>query len=154
MAPLLWTIALVRLMAAAALLLLPAGCESERQRVQETEQMLIAAGFHAEPADSPEKEAQLRALPPHQFLAQPIEVGGRRTTGYVYADPDGCHCVFVGDEKAFQAFHQLAIQKKIADEYLAAAQLSESAAFNWAMWGPFWPPPVIVVPQPVARGRR
>jgi hypothetical protein len=71
----------------AALLLFPAGCASERQRVQETEQMLIAAGFPAERANIPEKEAQLRALPPHQLLAQPIEIAGQPTTGYVYRRP-------------------------------------------------------------------
>lgn len=30
-------------------------------------------------------------------------------TGYAYANPDVCHCMFVGDQSIYQAFAQLAI---------------------------------------------
>jgi hypothetical protein len=147
--------ALNRMIAVAALLVLCAGCVSERERWEETEQMLVAAGFKMEPADTPEKQAELAALPPHKLLAQPLQAGGKQTTGYVYADPDLCHCVFVGDDKAYQAFAQLSFQKQLADEYRQASLMAENAAFDWSMWGPgFWPPPVVVVhehPPPPAR---
>jgi hypothetical protein len=59
--------------------------------------------------------------------------------GYVYADPDVCHCVLVGNPKAYQAFQQLSFQKKLADEYRRTAQLQADAAFDWNLWAPgFW----------------
>ncbi len=129
----------------AAMLLVAAGCAGDP--VPETEQMLAAAGFQMEPADTPERQAELASLPPHRVLAQSLQVGGTPAVGYVYADPDHCHCLFVGDAKAYQSFQQLALQKRIADEYLQAATLNQDAAFNWGHWGPgFWGPmPVIVV---------
>jgi hypothetical protein len=133
-----------RRLAAAAALLVLAGCTAQ---VRDTEQMLGAAGFVPQPADTPEKQAELAALPPHRLLMQHLRTGGGETTAYVYADPDQCHCIYVGDAKAFQAYQQLAFQKRLADEQLQAAQMAEDASFDWGVWGPgFWgPPPVVVV---------
>lgn len=100
-----------RVVTVAVLLLAYAGCDADRDLHKDTEQMLITAGFHMEPADTPEKEAQLKTFPPHTLLAQPLQAGGSGTTGYVYADPDECHCVFVGDAKAYQTFARLAASK-------------------------------------------
>jgi hypothetical protein len=138
---------LPRLPVVIVLLALVAGCASERERVQQTEQMLIASGFRMELADTPEKQAALARLPPHKLLMQPLEAGGKATAGYVYADPDVCHCVIVGDPNAYQAFEQLSLQKRLADEYRQAAELQADAAFNWDLWAPgVWgPAPVVVV---------
>jgi hypothetical protein len=129
------------------LVLLCAGCASTA--VQDTEQMLSAAGFQMRVADTPQKQAQLAALPPHQLVSQRLDKGSSETTGYVYADPDHCHCLYVGDTRAYQAFQQLAFQKRIADEQLRAAEMQQNAALDWGVWGPgFWgPEPVIVVPR-------
>jgi len=127
--------------------LLVAVCASEQAQVQQTEQMLAAAGFQMQPADTPQRQAQLMATPPHQLLTQTLRVGGKTTPGYVYADPDGCHCVYLGTPQAFQAYQQLALQQRIANEQLQAAEMQEDAAFDWGMWGPgYWgPEPVVVV---------
>jgi hypothetical protein len=47
----------------AALLLVAVGCASHP--VPETEQMLAAAGCRMEPADTPERQAELASLPLH-----------------------------------------------------------------------------------------
>src|SRR5258708_33024389 len=134
----------------AGLLLAAGGGASDP--VPETEQMLTAAGFRMEPADTPERQAELASLPPHQVLVQPVRVGDTPTTGYVYVDPDHCHCLFVGDAKAYQAFQQLAVQKRIADEYLQAASLNENAAFEWSHWGPgFWGPQPVIIERDLHR---
>ena len=83
---------------------------------------LTAAGFEMRSADTPEKQAQLATLPPHRLLAQRNDASGTPQLGYIYADPEGCHCAFVGDARAYQAFQQLAMQKRIADEHLATAR--------------------------------
>jgi hypothetical protein len=114
--------------------------------------MLAAAGFKMLPADTPERQAQLAILPPHQLLVQHLNAAGNDTDGYVYADRDFCHCLYVGNANAFQAFQQMAFQKRLADERLQAAEMEENAAFNWSMWAPgdWGPGPVVVVHE---RGR-
>src|SRR4051812_43538760 len=69
-----------------------AGLQSADTRAAEP--ALTAAGFEARPADTPEKLAMLRSLPPGRVLAQP-QHGERR---YVYADPAGCVCLYVGGD--------------------------------------------------------
>jgi hypothetical protein len=141
------------LLAALLLLLLCSACASERDRIAEVEQMLAAAGFTMEQADTPGRQAQLASLPPHQVMVQQIEAGGTPKTAYVYADPDLCHCLYIGDQRSFQAFQQLAMQKRIADEHLQAAQMEEMARLDWDMWAPpVWPAPIIVVHE--HEGRR
>jgi hypothetical protein len=133
--------------AAGILLLCCAACASTA--VEETEQMLSAAGFQMRFADTSGKRAQLAALPPHRVVAQRLDAGGSETMGYVYADPDRCRCLYVGDSRAYQAFQRLALEKRIADEQLRAAEMQQNAALDWNVWGPgFWgPEPVIVVPR-------
>jgi len=127
-------------------LLLLAACASEREIAQEMEQMLAAAGFRMQPADTPQRQTELAALPPRQLLAQRLQAGGKDAVGYVYGDPDFCHCVYLGDAKAFQAYQQLAFQQRLAQERLQAAAMEESASFNWGAWGPgFWGPEQVIV---------
>jgi hypothetical protein len=129
------------LTAIAALLLICSGCTSEQDRVQSMEQMLAAAGFKATPITS-DKQAQLAALSPRKLLFRQVRADARQTLGYVYSDPDVCHCVFVGDAQAYQKFSQLAFQKKLAAEYRETAAMAEDASFNWNMWAPgLWYPP-------------
>ncbi len=116
-----------------ALAMLAAGCASP---VPDTESMLAAAGFQMRLADTPQKQAQLTALPPQRLLMQQFGKGDHRVIGYLYADPEFCHCVYVGTERAFQAFQQMAFQRRIADDQLMAAEMNQDAAMNSWMWGP------------------
>jgi hypothetical protein len=54
-------------------------------------------------AATPQQIERLRALPPRKFVAR--TAGGRRY--YLYADPDLCKCVFLGDETAMQSYKDL-----------------------------------------------
>jgi hypothetical protein len=64
---------------------------------------LVDAGFIMRPANTPEKIARLRQLPPRKFV--------RRKTGaghyYIYADPHYCKCALVGSERAMQAYRDM-----------------------------------------------
>ena len=128
----------------AAVLLSLSGCATEAMRVQDTEQMLAAAGFGAKPADTPQRQAQLATLPPHLLMMQPRPAGNAETIIYVYADARFCHCLWVGDAGAFGRFQQLAFQQRLADQYMAAEMQQQA---DWSMWGPgFWAPgPLAIV---------
>jgi hypothetical protein len=112
-------------------------CAALREReIQTIEEMLAAAGFTMKPADTPEKMANLRSLPPHELIVQHRD----GQTYYVYADPDVCRCVWLGDQQQYASFQQLRLQKQIADEQLLAAQIYRDAALRWDFWGrwPWW----------------
>jgi Protein of unknown function (DUF3551) len=61
-------------------------------------------------AAAPQQLERLRSLPPRKFVARSI--GGRRY--YLYADPDLCKCVFLGDEAAVQSYKDLVGQGRLA----------------------------------------
>jgi hypothetical protein len=61
-------------------------------------------GFVMRPANTPAQLERLRQLPPRTFVAR--NKNGRRY--YLYADPDYCKCVFVGDELAMKNYRDLA----------------------------------------------
>ena len=60
-------------------------------------------GFVMRPANTPQQIERLRLLPPRTFVARSKD--GRRY--YLYADPDYCRCVFVGNELAMKNFQAL-----------------------------------------------
>jgi hypothetical protein len=113
------------------------GCQSQSAIVTEHEDNLAAAGFIVRPANTPERQAMLNRLPPHQFVQR---MNGD-TVHYIYADPLVCGCLYVGTQQAFNQykFHQQ--QQNLANEQLMAAQAYSDAAWNWDAWGP-WVPPV------------
>jgi hypothetical protein len=64
---------------------------------------MVDAGFVMRPADTPQKLERLRLLPARQFI-------GRTRNGkhyFLFADPDLCKCVFVGNQAALQAYHNM-----------------------------------------------
>lgn len=67
---------------------------------QSTGQMLIAAGFNPIAATTPEMVKKLMSLPANQF--QQRQKAGR--TYYVYADPSGCTCAYVGSPQAMKRY--------------------------------------------------
>jgi hypothetical protein len=68
-----------------------------------TDMKLEDMGFIMRPATTPAQLERLRLLPPRKFV--------RRTKGdrryYLYADPDFCQCVFVGNELAMKNYQAL-----------------------------------------------
>lgn len=106
----------------------------QRQEAQQTESILSAAGFQMKPADTPAKLAHLQTLTPRKLV--PHMKDGRLL--YVYADPKGCQCLFVGDEQAYQRYQQLALQKQLTQEQMMTAEMNEDAAMDWGLWGPYW----------------
>ena len=73
-------------------------CQPGRQRHEARGHGLCHARGRYAGADD-----RLRQLPPRTFVAR--TKGGRRY--YLYADPDYCKCVFVGDELAMKNYRDL-----------------------------------------------
>jgi hypothetical protein len=80
-----------------------AGQEGNDMRLEDMR--LEDMGFVMRPADTPARIERLRLLPPRTFVARSKD--GRRY--YLYADPDYCKCVFVGDELAMKNYHDLTL---------------------------------------------
>jgi hypothetical protein len=125
-----------RLRHAAVLLnILLAACAS---RIEQKENLLVAAGFQFRPADTPERTAALKRLPAHRFVRQVRD--GKPV--WIYADPTICGCLYAGNEQAYQTYRQEVFQKRLANERERAAQMNEDAAMEqvqWEMWGPWAP---------------
>jgi hypothetical protein len=71
--------------------------------------MLTAAGFHMVPADTLERQEDLRSRPPHRIMSGAKD----SSVEYTYADPDNCHCVYIGGEKEYSEYERLRVQKEI-----------------------------------------
>jgi uncharacterized protein YdbL (DUF1318 family) len=118
-----------------ALVVVATGCAAIRKGDVDTqEQLLSASGFQMKLADTPQKLAHLQTMTSQKLV--PHTKDGKLY--YVYADPEFCKCLFVGNEPAYQKYQQLALQQKLSQERLNAAAMNEEAAMTRGMWGPYW----------------
>ena len=102
------------------------------QNAEDKEQLLAAAGFKMQLADTPEKLAHLKTLTQQKIVTH--EKDGKNY--YIYADATTCQCLYIGQDSNYQNFQQLQIQKNIVQEQQMSAEMNENAAMNWGMWGP------------------
>ena len=104
-----WKVAVLLLALAAG-----AGCASlARDHALAREQMLLGAGFSKKPAETDAQRAQLEKLPAQKLV--PIPSGGE--TGYVYADPDFCVCLYVGTQEAGDRFLAAITREWVVTDY-------------------------------------
>ena len=103
-----------------------AGCATfERNEVTGQEQWLAAAGFRAQPADTPEKMSSLASRPAHKLVSQPED----DHYVYSYAHPDYCRCLYFGGPEEYSAYERLRLARQVAlEEY----------RIGWGVWGPRW----------------
>jgi hypothetical protein len=111
------------------------GCAAMRQEAaHRKENLLVASGFAMKAADTPEKLAQLQAMPQLRMVARPAPNGG---VVYTYADAQGCKCLYTGNAAQYQEYRRLALQQQIAEAQVEAAEANEAAAMDWGWWGPW-----------------
>jgi hypothetical protein len=88
------------------------GCATVRKgKTQNTEDLLIAAGFTKKFATTTEGQAKLNAL-------KPLKIVRAKKDGeviYVYPDPYNCKCAYVGGEQQYAEYKRLAIQQKVGE---------------------------------------
>ena len=102
------------------------GCSSTPQK----EDILSAAGFKMVPADTPERQAHLKSLPPDKITT--VQRSGKLY--YTFPDPKK-NVLYVGGEQQYQQYRKLSLQKQMADEQLTAASMNEDAWGAWGAWG-------------------
>lgn len=98
------------------------------------ENILAAAGFQMKPADTPDKLAQLQAMPQLKMIARNSPKG---QLVYTYADAQGCKCLYTGNAQQYADYRRLALQQQMAESEVEAAQANEAAAMDWGWWGPW-----------------
>ena len=110
-----------------ALLALSVGCATT---TQSTENMLVAAGFKVVTPKTPAQQQKLQKLPPGK-VAQVNKAG---KTYYVF--PDAAHNqAYVGGPKQYQAYQQLRLQNKLAEQNLETAEMYQDSMMGWGAWG-------------------
>jgi hypothetical protein len=111
-----------------ALLALAGGCAS--METQSKENLLIAAGFKVIVPSTPAQQQKLQALPADKVTL--VQKSGK--TYYVF--PDTAHNqAYVGGPKQYQAYRQLRLANKLANENLEAAEMNQDTSMNWGAWG-------------------
>ena len=100
-------------------------------QVQNKEDMLAAAGFTLVPANTPQRQTSLAALPPHKFVRQLRN----NMVIFTYADPTICDCLYVGNQAAYDRYRSEVFAKNLANEQQMTAQIYE---MDWGPWGPGW----------------
>jgi len=104
------------------------GCATAAQRPFATENVLLAAGSQMMLPGTLERRASLRTLPPRQLLPQPR--GGGQVE-YVYEDPTGCACLYVGTEVQYQQYRRYTLERQLSDERLDAARTYGYGLDTW-----------------------
>jgi hypothetical protein len=118
--------------ALAALALIVAGCASPQEQVAQKEDLLAAAGFQVRIADTPQRLAAMKRLPPNKFITR--VVNGQPI--YQYADPMVCRCVYFGTQQNWAAYRQEVFARQLANEAQMTAMMNQEA-WDWGPWG--WP---------------
>lgn len=116
---------------AAALL---TGCAAiQKAEHDSTEKMLAAAGFKILPANTPQRQTALAQLKPYTVSRQ---FRGDKVY-YVYPDNNG-NFAYIGDQAAYSAYQNLAVQQQISDQNMMAAQMMDMPGPGvWPGWG-YW----------------
>jgi hypothetical protein len=92
--------------------------------------MLMASGFKVITPKNATQQQKLQNLPPGKVTM--IQKG--KKTFYVFPDP-AKNQAYVGGPAEYQAYQQLRVQNKLAQENLETAEMYQDAAMNWGAWG-------------------
>jgi hypothetical protein len=76
---------------------------------QNTESLLAQSGFRQLPADSARKLEHLKTLPDRQLVGR-VNAQGQKY--WVYADLNGCKCLYMGNAQQYQAYQGMVQQQQ------------------------------------------
>jgi hypothetical protein len=96
----------------------------------------LAHGFQVRVANTPQRLAAMRTLPPHQFVTRVVN----GSPVYQYVDPLVCKCVYFGTQQNWDAYRREVFAQQLANEAQMAAIMNQQAwDFGPWGWGPFGP---------------
>ncbi len=118
-----------------------AGCMSPAAPYLEKGRTLSEAGFIAHQADTTARYAMMNLLPPGQLTYRPSSSGPI----YLYADPIGCGCVYMGSEAAFQTLRNMTAAEmrnkkqqppSVVEELagMTAENRRDTFLWDWSAW--------------------
>ena len=108
-----------------------AACQTTQQSIGNKEDMMAAAGFKFVPANTAQRQASFKTLPPHKFSRE-VKNG---QVFYVYPDPTVCVCLYVGNQAAYGRYQANVFQKNLADEQQMTANINSMNDWDWGPWG-------------------
>ena len=119
-----------KMISAIALLALTAGCATTQSSTQNKESMLVASGFKTITPKTAAQQQKLQNLPPGKVAM----INKKGKTYYIF--PDAAHNVaFVGGPKEYQAYQQLRLANKLAQENVETAEMYQDSMLGWGAWG-------------------
>ncbi len=108
-----------------------------------TEPLLSAAGFVGRSPENNRQKELYDRLPPYRIH----RASYKDKVIYAYKDEQK-GLAYVGDEAAYQRYQQLATQRRIAEDYRAAAEMNRDAAWGWyGAYGPYIGTGPVVAPR-------
>ena len=116
------------LIGAIALLALAVGCAGTQTQTKEN--LLIAAGFKVIVPRTAAQQQKLQALPAGKVTL--VQKDGK--TYYVFPDAVN-NQAYVGGPQQYQAYRQLRLANKLANENLEAAEMNQDTSMDWGTWG-------------------
>ena len=98
------------------------------------ENKLAMAGFKQRPIKTESQLADFRSIPPH--LIRPATYKGKMV--YVYADPNICGCLYIGNAAAYNTYIQGAQTRFVREEYKESTTDNGYSASPWMLDGGPW----------------
>ena len=83
------------------------------------------AGFERKSADDPSVRVHSDALPVQKLVKATRDDGSSR---YVFNDPKGCRCIYVGDDDAYETYKNLQRQQQTYNRIQAEHEAEEGSA--------------------------
>lgn len=116
------------------------GCAS--MGASSTEPLLSAAGFVSRTPENARQQELYNQLPPYKVH----RANYKGQVIYAYKD-EAKGIAYVGNEQAYQRYQQLAVQRQIARDNYAAAEMNRDMAYGWyGYYGPYvGARPVVIV---------
>jgi hypothetical protein len=108
------------------------GCAGTQ--VKSSEDLLSAAGFDMQLADSDAKLAHLKTLQQHKIITHNQDGKIR----YFYADATNCKCLYAGDEDSYKQYKKITAEHELAQQNEMAAEMNQDAFMGMGMWGFGW----------------
>ena len=128
----------IQMISVIALFALVVGCATTQSSTQNRESMLVASGFKAITPKTAAQQQKLQKLPPGKVTM----IQKAKKTYYIFPDP-AQNKAYVGGPKEYQAYQQLRLANKLAQENVETAQMYQDAEMNWGAWrgwGAGWGP--------------